>query len=198
MDLHPGLNVFVGRNAQGKTSLLEAVGLLARGRSFRTEDTKALIRRGASGARRASVGIRRRRATTALEVELERGGLPALPGRRPGSARPASTTAAWKWSCTPPTACGSCAGPCATGGSSSTGGPPRSGRPTGKRCASSSACCRSATPPSRTAGATSRPGTSVSSTWARACEPVGPPTSSVCAAPSRLHPSSVPRARPTT
>ena len=46
MELDPGLNVFVGRNAQGKTSLLEAVGLLARGRSFRTEDTPTLIRRG--------------------------------------------------------------------------------------------------------------------------------------------------------
>ena len=38
LELGPGLNVFVGRNAQGKTSLLEAVALLARGRSFRTED----------------------------------------------------------------------------------------------------------------------------------------------------------------
>ena len=46
VELHPGLNVFCGRNAQGKTSLLEAVGLLARGRSFRTEDAPSLIRRG--------------------------------------------------------------------------------------------------------------------------------------------------------
>jgi DNA replication and repair protein RecF len=46
LDLAPGLNVFVGSNAQGKTSLLEAVGLLSRGRSFRTEDTRSLIRRG--------------------------------------------------------------------------------------------------------------------------------------------------------
>ena len=36
--LDPGLNVFMGRNAQGKTTLLEAVALLARGRSFRTDD----------------------------------------------------------------------------------------------------------------------------------------------------------------
>ena len=36
VDLHPGLNVFWGQNAQGKTSLLEAVGFVARGRSFRT------------------------------------------------------------------------------------------------------------------------------------------------------------------
>ncbi len=72
MDLHPGLNVFVGRNAQGKTSLLEAVGLLARGRSFRTEDTKALIRHGATTLlARASASADAR--DSALEVEVERG-----------------------------------------------------------------------------------------------------------------------------
>ena len=43
--LEPGLNVFVGRNAQGKTSLLEAVALLARGRSFRTERVQQLLDR---------------------------------------------------------------------------------------------------------------------------------------------------------
>jgi DNA replication and repair protein RecF len=47
--LAPGLNVFVGPNAQGKTSLLEAVALLARGRSFRTERAPEAIRRGAGG-----------------------------------------------------------------------------------------------------------------------------------------------------
>jgi DNA replication and repair protein RecF len=46
LDLAPGLNVFVGSNAQGKTSLLEAVALLSRARSFRTDDTRSLIRRG--------------------------------------------------------------------------------------------------------------------------------------------------------
>ena len=49
VDLGPGLNVFLGRNAQGKTSLLEAVGLLARGRSFRTDDLGEVIARGAEG-----------------------------------------------------------------------------------------------------------------------------------------------------
>jgi DNA replication and repair protein RecF len=49
LELAPGLNVFLGRNAQGKTSLLEAVALLARGRSFRTEDTRTLVRHGARG-----------------------------------------------------------------------------------------------------------------------------------------------------
>jgi DNA replication and repair protein RecF len=46
-DLAPGLNVFCGRNAQGKTTVLEAVALLARGRSFRTEEVRSLIRNGA-------------------------------------------------------------------------------------------------------------------------------------------------------
>ncbi len=73
MDLHPGLNVFFGRNAQGKTSLLEAVGLVARGRSFRTDDTPSMIRRGAGGlVARADAG---EDAAAALEVELQ-------PGRR--------------------------------------------------------------------------------------------------------------------
>src|SRR5262245_24838426 len=52
--LSPGLNVFVGDNAQGKTSVLEAVGLIARGRSFRSDDAQAMIRRGASGLRAAA------------------------------------------------------------------------------------------------------------------------------------------------
>jgi DNA replication and repair protein RecF len=74
VDLDPGLNVFHGRNAQGKTSLLEAVGVLARGRSFRTEDSPSMIRRGASGLR-ARGDVARNEHRSALEVELE-------PGRR--------------------------------------------------------------------------------------------------------------------
>ena len=55
--LHPGLNVFTGRNAQGKTSLLEALGVVARGHSFRTDSPPALIRRGATNLRaRAAAG----------------------------------------------------------------------------------------------------------------------------------------------
>jgi DNA replication and repair protein RecF len=72
VDLDPGLNVFSGRNAQGKTSLLEAVGLLARGRSFRTEDAPSMIRHGASGllagGETADAGD-----GTHLEVELRDG-----------------------------------------------------------------------------------------------------------------------------
>ena len=69
VEMEPGLNVFVGRNAQGKTSLLEAVGLLARGRSFRTEDTRALIRHGASGLV-ARGSARQDERASELEIEL--------------------------------------------------------------------------------------------------------------------------------
>ena len=69
VELHPGLNVFVGSNAQGKTSLLEAVGVVARGRSFRTEDAPAMIRRGAT-ALLARGEAAEEAATATLEVEL--------------------------------------------------------------------------------------------------------------------------------
>lgn len=69
LELAPGLNVLVGRNAQGKTSLLEAVGLLARGRSFRTEQTETLIRRGADGLRALGTAVASDRRTC-LEVEI--------------------------------------------------------------------------------------------------------------------------------
>lgn len=36
LQLQPGLNVFVGRNAQGKSNLLEAIAMLGIGKSFRT------------------------------------------------------------------------------------------------------------------------------------------------------------------
>lgn len=69
IELGPGLNVFMGRNAQGKTSLLEAVGLLARGRSFRTETTTSLIRRGQAGLAARGTG-RDRDSETRIEVEV--------------------------------------------------------------------------------------------------------------------------------
>lgn len=44
-----GLNVLVGPNGGGKTSLLEAIHMAAVGRSFRTRDTAQIIRRGSGG-----------------------------------------------------------------------------------------------------------------------------------------------------
>jgi DNA replication and repair protein RecF len=73
VDLHPGLNIFFGSNAQGKTSVLEAVGFVARGRSFRTENPRVAIRRGAPGLwARADAGEDGHFAT--LEVQLQPGG----------------------------------------------------------------------------------------------------------------------------
>src|SRR5580658_7911645 len=45
-----GLNVFVGANAQGKSNLLEAIGMLGTGRSFRTARDADCIRSGADAA----------------------------------------------------------------------------------------------------------------------------------------------------
>jgi DNA replication and repair protein RecF len=70
--LGPGLNVFMGRNAQGKTTLLEAVALLARGRSFRTDDLSGVVRRGAPGMT-ARGHVRSGERGTALEIEIADG-----------------------------------------------------------------------------------------------------------------------------
>ena len=71
--LGPGLNVFAGRNAQGKTSLLEAVALLARGRSFRTEEVRTLIRNGSSSLHARGVARHEGQAAV-LEVEISAAG----------------------------------------------------------------------------------------------------------------------------
>ncbi len=44
----PGVNLIVGANASGKTSLLEAIFVLGRGRSFRTSRRARLVRDGAA------------------------------------------------------------------------------------------------------------------------------------------------------
>lgn len=46
IEVPPGLVVFTGRNAQGKSNLLEAIGVLATGKSFRTAHEGELIRHG--------------------------------------------------------------------------------------------------------------------------------------------------------
>jgi DNA replication and repair protein RecF len=51
LEAAPGLNLVTGKNASGKTSLLEAIFLLGRGRSFRAARRGALIREGASSLR---------------------------------------------------------------------------------------------------------------------------------------------------
>lgn len=46
----PGLNVFIGANAQGKSNLLEAIAMLGTGKSFRTARESDTIRMGCDGA----------------------------------------------------------------------------------------------------------------------------------------------------
>jgi DNA replication and repair protein RecF len=68
LQLGGGLNIFVGDNAQGKTSVLEAAGLVSRGRSFRTDETRSLIRRGRPGL--SAGGVLDDAGATRLEVEI--------------------------------------------------------------------------------------------------------------------------------
>ncbi|CAN5239527.1 DNA replication/repair protein RecF [soil metagenome] len=49
VELAEGANLFIGENAQGKTTILEAVSCLARGRSFRTTRDREMIARNTEG-----------------------------------------------------------------------------------------------------------------------------------------------------
>ncbi len=46
LSFDPGVNLIVGRNAQGKTNLLEAISYLGSGRSFRAQRTSEMVRFG--------------------------------------------------------------------------------------------------------------------------------------------------------
>ena len=50
LSFDPGVNLIVGNNAQGKTNLLEAIGYLGSGKSFRAQKTSEMIRFGADFA----------------------------------------------------------------------------------------------------------------------------------------------------
>lgn len=77
---HEKINILTGRNAQGKTNLIEAIGLLALGKSFRTRREQELVRFGAEEARvKGSLKKKDRPHTT--EIHLPSGG-----SRSPGSS----------------------------------------------------------------------------------------------------------------
>lgn len=50
LEFEPGVNLIVGKNAQGKTNLLEAIGYLGVGKSFRTQKSAEMVRFGADFA----------------------------------------------------------------------------------------------------------------------------------------------------
>jgi DNA replication and repair protein RecF len=78
LELDPGANLFIGPNASGKTSLLEAAFFLSRGRSFRSRQRAALIGRGdesfliagitAGSQQPVSLGVRATRGGTEWHV----------------------------------------------------------------------------------------------------------------------------------
>lgn len=72
----PGLNLIVGPNAAGKTNLLEAVYVLATGRSHRGARDPELVRWGADGY---AVHGRAQRSAGPLDAEVRYGGTP--PGK---------------------------------------------------------------------------------------------------------------------
>lgn len=71
--LDPGLNLFLGRNAQGKTNLLEAVYIASAGRSYRASSDFELVRHGGTFYRIVA-DVQRRPAPVRLEVSYSRDG----------------------------------------------------------------------------------------------------------------------------
>jgi DNA replication and repair protein RecF len=76
LSLHPGRNLIWGGNGSGKTSLLEGIFLLGRGRSFRTRNSERLVRHGQERlvvfGRAESSGPMRNGLLHALGVEVHR------------------------------------------------------------------------------------------------------------------------------
>jgi DNA replication and repair protein RecF len=70
LNLHDRQNLIWGANGSGKTSLLEAIFLLGRGRSFRTRNSERVIRRGESFMR--VVGKTRADIPEVIGVEVSR------------------------------------------------------------------------------------------------------------------------------
>src|SRR5579863_6306469 len=93
LELPAGLVVFQGRNAQGKSNVLEAVALLATTRSFRTTTERETVRWGAPGHFARLDGVIARRADRVhIEIVIADAtmanpvGAPAEAGAAPASA----------------------------------------------------------------------------------------------------------------
>lgn len=83
---HPRLNLVTGANASGKTSLLEAIYYLGRGRSFRASGTRELVQTGAAGFHLFGV--------TTHGDEQHRAGVEVEPGQRRARVDGSSATSA--------------------------------------------------------------------------------------------------------
>jgi len=86
LTLPPGLVIFSGRNAQGKSNLLEAVTLIATSRSFRTSSEREAVRWGAPGHfARVEATVVRASDTLHVEVILTENAQDGAPGGSVGS-----------------------------------------------------------------------------------------------------------------
>ncbi len=71
LTLRPGLSIFQGRNAQGKSNLLESIALLATSRSFRAGGERETVRWDAPGRfARVDAQISRRAGPLSLEIVI--------------------------------------------------------------------------------------------------------------------------------
>jgi len=84
----PGVNVLVGDNGVGKTSVLEAIGYLGTMRSFRSVPDTALVRDGADAAViRGGLGGGPTELTVEVEIPTERRRTILMNGKRPRRVR---------------------------------------------------------------------------------------------------------------
>ena len=82
LELGPRANLILGDNASGKTSLLEAIFFLSRGRSFRTSKADTLIRQGTEGFLLSAI-TQDSSGTVALGLARRDGALEARVGGAP-------------------------------------------------------------------------------------------------------------------
>jgi len=81
--LSPGLTLIHGGNGSGKTSLLEGIFALGRGRSFRTRNSERLIRRGQNQMRVTGAVSSPRGGEVRIGIEVTSAGTSARVGGRP-------------------------------------------------------------------------------------------------------------------
>jgi len=86
LDVPPGLSLVWGANGSGKTSLLEAIFLLGRGRSFRTRNSERLIQRGQDHLRVIGRVVGPSGHAQGLGFEVTRNGTSARIGGRPAES----------------------------------------------------------------------------------------------------------------
>src|SRR5256885_2239190 len=86
LEIPPGLALIYGGNGSGKTSLLEAIFLLGRGRSFRTRNSERLIQRGQDHLRVIGRVLGSSGETQSLGFEVTRDDVSARIGGRPAQS----------------------------------------------------------------------------------------------------------------